>query len=177
MTRIVDRFQILRRTRRPFVATADYVGPSRRDRARMSELGADDVSIPNSLYCKSVEGLGAGALQRMIDMAWDLVHRRQALSEIQTVGRLMARVAAFYNGEGTPQDHRRDIARLTECCSKLARHQPDTFAFLGEVAEGIAALTAKLAKDLDLSAPMAAVLFAQLRDAFNRTTAELGIAA
>jgi DNA-binding response OmpR family regulator len=62
--------------RKPFVASARYVGPTRRSAERDNQNPALLIHVPNTLRAKVVHGLGDSELQRVVDRAvFDLEDR------------------------------------------------------------------------------------------------------
>ena len=67
--RVVDGVTKLARSRKPFVACFDYVGPTRRAPQRDSLDSASLIQVPNTLHGKVMRNESDAQLQRALDLA------------------------------------------------------------------------------------------------------------
>ena len=74
--------------RRRFVASYDYVGPTRREPVRDRQDSSSLIDVPNTLLSKVVHNLGDTELQRMIDVAEVDLEDRQGETRANQMHRL-----------------------------------------------------------------------------------------
>jgi CheY-like chemotaxis protein len=128
-------------TRKPFVATESYVGPSRRAAGR-SEVDAGEVmEVPNTLSAK----LGGGDLpdsrvEGMIDKGMNSLTRLRAHNSCLAISRSVQRIAQHFqrNGQGRITN---ELARLMSMSEAVDRRYRGTAnAHLAEVAVSLGML-------------------------------------
>lgn len=132
--RLAGRFDIMTRPRKPFIVGDSYVGPNRRRIPRAGDA-YHMVSVPNSLRSKSVDNLHPTQVQDLIDRAWVEVADRKSRSRRDVIGVLTRRVMSFYDGQGSPDELRRDLRYLMVKAEELIRRHWETeTAHVAEIA-------------------------------------------
>jgi len=164
--RIVERVDKLIRDRKPFVATRNYVGPTRRGASRSDESESEFIEVPNTLRGKVVNKLGDGALWRAIGRTVAAVGEKMAEHPLAGVDRLIHRLLAWEDGD--EEEQCRDFARLVSHCIEISRHYRDTdLDHVADLAQALANLaqrtaaqapTALRAIDLDLMRSLGSII-------------------
>jgi CheY-like chemotaxis protein len=85
--------------RKPFIITARYIGPDRRNLARSDNVAVTSVNVPNLLLAKASGGGDAGELQRAVDAAVSSVNRNKLGRNAAHIGSLVKQVLAAYDSD------------------------------------------------------------------------------
>lgn len=106
--------------RRPFVVTANYIGPERRPRGRPGAGATPTIDVPNTLREKLVRGraYNHGEATAAIESAWGRVNREFSLRGAVQILYLI-RLAKAAIEDPTQQDVGRELARLRDTSKDL----------------------------------------------------------
>lgn len=106
--------------RRPFVVTANYIGPERRPRGRAGAAGTPTIDVPNTLREKLVRGrnYSHGEATAAIESAWGRVNREFSLRGAVQILYLI-RLAKAAIEDPAQQDVGRELARLRDTSKDL----------------------------------------------------------
>jgi len=83
--------------RKPFIITARYIGPDRRNLTRSEKLAGTAVNVPNLLLAKASGDRDAGELQRAVDAAVSSVNKNKLSRNAIHIGTLVKQILAAYN--------------------------------------------------------------------------------
>ena len=92
-----SRIDALTFNRKPFMITARYIGPDRRNLTRAEKLTGTAVNVPNLLLAKASGGKDASELQRAIDAAVSTVNKNKLSRNAAHIGALVKQILAAYN--------------------------------------------------------------------------------
>ena len=82
--------------RKPFIITARYIGPDRRNLTRSEKLAGTAVNVPNLLLAKASGDKDAGELQRAVDAAVSSVNRNKLSRNALHIGNLVKQILTAY---------------------------------------------------------------------------------
>jgi len=117
LQQIMDPVDALVDRRRPFVVTADYVGPERRTAARAGQV-IEQITVPNPLAAK-VLGLDVAAQAAAAEAALAEIERLKSQRMVFQALFLVRLAAVVAAGAAAPAA-RRDLARLPSLVRELA---------------------------------------------------------
>jgi DNA-binding NarL/FixJ family response regulator len=106
--------------RRPFIVTANYIGPERRPGARNGASAAQSIDVPNTLRDKLVKGrhYNHGEATAEIESAWGRVNREFSLRGAVQILYLI-RLAKAAIEDPTQEDVGRELGRLRDTAKDL----------------------------------------------------------
>lgn len=118
--KICDRLRLLTERRRPFVVTADYIGPDRRLAPRPDAIGAPLMEVPNALADRILSDTQAKARTAARQAAWSEVMRQRLVRYAENMHLL--------GGRSFPQVLKGDLnAEVLEDMRRLARIAEDAW--------------------------------------------------
>ena len=129
LQQIMDPITALVDRRRPFVVTADYVGPERRTSHREGQI-IDQIVVPNSLAAK-VLNLDPAEQDAAAMAAWAEIDRQKS-QRLVFQALFLVRLASFVTMGTTAPAARRDLARLPGLVRELTMRiqDPIEYAYL-----------------------------------------------
>jgi DNA-binding response OmpR family regulator len=92
-----SRIDALTFNRKPFIITAKYIGPDRRNLSRSEKLAGTAINVPNLLLAKASGDKDAGELQRAVDAAVTSVNKDKISRDAVHIGMLVKQILAAYN--------------------------------------------------------------------------------
>ena len=92
-----SRIDALTFNRKPFIITARYIGPDRRNLTRSEKLAGTAINVPNLLLAKASGDKDAGELQRAVDAAVSSVNKNKLSRNSVHIGILVKQILAAYN--------------------------------------------------------------------------------
>jgi len=106
--------------RRPFIVTANYIGPERRPRTRPGDGSVPTIDVPNTLREKLVQGRNydQGEATAAIESAWGRVGREFSLRGAFQILYLI-RLAKAAIDDPTQDDAARELGRLRDTSKEL----------------------------------------------------------
>lgn len=141
-----SRIEALTFNRKPFVVTANYIGPDRRKQPRPDRQQVPLLEVPNTLKAKAVGDTDVVSLQQAIDAAIASVNRdkqhRNAAHIEYLVGQILP---AYHDGRLGSQidDHLRELLVTSE---DVARRLVGTrFGHVAKLCQALVAVTRRLA--------------------------------
>jgi DNA-binding response OmpR family regulator len=171
MNSIVGHVDALAQSRKPFVATEKYVGPTRRVATRPDESKNDLINVPNTLHSKVFEMADATRVQRMIDGGWVRVEDQKAYSLAAGIVRTINHVLAYYDkGEGTIDGLRRDLASLVVLSEELVFRHKGNADHIAEIASSLKGVAMRLAGESKERQKVHLQLLAKLGEVVRRST-------
>jgi len=96
--RIVDRIDSLVKARKPFIATRNYVGPTRANLAPAGDDVGEVFEVPNTLRSKVVDKIDEAKLRRQVTKAAAALKERVAEHPLAGIDRLIRRTLARHGG-------------------------------------------------------------------------------
>ncbi len=122
---LLERVHLLVLGRKPFVVTADYIGPDRRNAPRPDESpSAPLIEVPNTLRAKATRSEDEEALRRRLAKTAAEINRRKMERDAVQIAWLTPRIV----DAGETWDRERDLERLIATAEDLARR----LAFAGQ---------------------------------------------
>lgn len=85
--------------RKPFIVTARYIGPDRRNPTRSEKSAETAVNVPNLLLAKASGDSDAGELQRSVDAAISSINKNKLSRNAMHIGYLVKQVLAAYEAK------------------------------------------------------------------------------
>jgi hypothetical protein len=128
------------RKRRPFVATRNYVGPSRRGRKRGTVTVSETIDVPSSIEAKSSEALTDHELCQKIDDCFLALRYQRAENGCIALSRSVTALAAKLTQSGIHADMSQEADKVAALCQEVE----DSCA--GTCNDHMAELAASLAK-------------------------------
>jgi hypothetical protein len=122
LRQIMDPVQALVDRRRPFVVTADYVGPERRTAPRAGQV-IEQIAVPNPLAAK-VLALDPASQSAAAATAWAEIER-QKTQRLVFQALFLVRLAGFVTIATAAPAARRDLGRLPSLVRDLAARLKD----------------------------------------------------
>jgi len=136
ITALIDR---LAWARQPFVATNNYVGPSRRGSWRSDHSGRDLIEVPNSLKIKLLEPNAASRIEALIEQGVSEIDILRLNNSRNAIERAARRIAKHYADR--PFASATDLQRLRTIAQGLAsRYRTGRFAHFSVLAECLVGL-------------------------------------
>jgi DNA-binding NarL/FixJ family response regulator len=113
--------------RRPFVVTANYIGPERRPRSRPGPSSAQTIDVPNTLRDKLIQGrsYNQGEATAAIESAWGRVNREFSLRGAFQILYLI-RLAKAAIDDPTQEDAAKELSRLRDTARELLTRIAET---------------------------------------------------
>jgi DNA-binding response OmpR family regulator len=122
---LLERVHLLVLGRKPFVVTADYIGPDRRNAPRSADSpGAPLIEVPNSLRAKATRSEDEEALRQRLAKTAAEINRRKMERDAVQIAWLTPRIV----DAGDTWDREHDLERLIATSEDLARR----LAFTGQ---------------------------------------------
>jgi CheY-like chemotaxis protein len=144
--RLASRFENLTKPRKPFVVAESYIGPNRRKGSRVTE-GYSLVQVPNSLRSKVIDGMHQTQVQEAVDHGWRLVTEAQSRSRRNAITILTRRILTYYDGQGSPEELRRDLGYLVAKAEELIdRHRRTDTQHVAEIAACMGAVALRMSQ-------------------------------
>ena len=122
LRRIMDPVQALVDRRRPFVVTADYIGPERRTAAREGQI-IEQITVPNRLTAK-VLGLDPDGQAQAAAEAWAEIERQKS-QRLAFQALFLVRLAGYIALGTAAPAARRELARLPQLVRDLSMRLKD----------------------------------------------------
>lgn len=91
-----SRIDALTFNRKPFVITARYIGPDRRNMTRSENMTGTPINVPNLLLAKATGDKDAGELQRAVDEAVSMVNKGKLSRNAAHIGSLVKQILTSY---------------------------------------------------------------------------------
>ena len=168
--------------RKPFIITARYIGPDRRNLTRDDKLTGTAVNVPNTLLAKASGDKDAGELQRAVDAAVSSVNKNKLSRNALHIGNLVKQILAAYE-KNTIDGHLVDLlGNLIVTTQDATRRLTGTpFAAASKLCDALVQVARRLEqsfrtpakKDLRLLPQLAMSIHLALKDVSNNTkTAE-----
>ncbi len=129
LQQIMDPVMALVDRRRPFVVTADYVGPERRNAQREGQI-IEQVVVPNPLAAK-VLNLDPAEQAARHEAAWEQIEQQKS-QRLVFQALFLVRLTGFVTTGSAAPAARRDLARLPNLVRELAIRlkDPAEYAYL-----------------------------------------------
>jgi DNA-binding response OmpR family regulator len=175
--RRVDGFT---RSRKPFVVTEDFIGPSRRTRRRDDGSDDDCTPVPNTLRIKVLHNNRLSMLNKVLEIGLARMSKKRNETQVKSVSRLTKRLVEMHTqatvaGTGLAMaDWRRALAVLVEKSDAVvAAHKGSSHTdHVGEIAVRINQLAKRWSDINDRPPSIEMVLVAQLSDALIGASAQ-----
>jgi DNA-binding response OmpR family regulator len=175
--RRVDGFT---RSRKPFVVTEDFIGPSRRSKRRNDGSDDDMTPVPNTLRIKVLHNDRLSLLSKVLEVGLQRMGKKKSETQVKTVSRLTRRIVDLHKqatvaGSGLSQaEWRRAVAVLVEKSDAVvAEHKgSSTTDHVGEIAARIHQLAQRWSENNDRPPSVEMILIARLSDALLGANAQ-----
>jgi DNA-binding response OmpR family regulator len=169
MNVIMDHIDALVDARKPFVATEGYVGPTRRAAPRKDESWEELVPVPNTLRSKIVEKTNDDRLQMMVEEGWAKLEEMKAFSSTASINRLINRILAHYDGNGSAETLRTDLNRLVAVSRNLMRRSRGSADHIVGLTSSLISVTVQIAQSPQAPQRVHLQLLAKLGEVIRRT--------
>lgn len=168
--------------RKPFIITARYIGPDRRNISRAEKLAGTSVNVPNLLLAKASGDRDAAELQRAVDAAVTAVNKNKLSRNASHIGGLVKQILAAYDAnriDGQLIDLLANLILTTQDASRRLTGTP--FAAASKLCEALVKVARRMEqsfraptrKDLRLLPQLAMSIHLALKDVNSNTkTAE-----
>ncbi len=166
MDSLIARIRSLVKHRKPFVVTADYIGPDRRSRAR-PDSRIPLIEVPNPLRAKAMGIMGSAEIYEAVLATSRVVNEQRIERQAATVAGTVQGIGASYQ-EGTPISAlRQELDRLLYITLDISHRMADTrYDHVAELCEALIGVVSSLidadtigeapkAKDLKLLSELA----------------------
>lgn len=165
--------------RKPFIITARYIGPDRRNLTRSEKLAGMAVNVPNLLLAKASGDKDAAELQRAVDAAVASVNKNKLSRNAQHIGNLVKQVLAAYESksiDGHLVDLLGNLIVTTEDATRRLTGTP--FAAASKLCDALVKVAKRMEqsfrapsqKDLRLLPQLAMSIHLALKDVNSNTT-------
>lgn len=168
MNVIMDHLDALVESRKPFVATEGYVGPTRRAAPRSDESWDELVPVPNTLRSKIVEKANDDRLQILVEEGWAKLEERKAFSSTASINRLINRILAHYDTNGSMSTLRTDLNRLVAVSRNLMRRSRGSADHIAGLASSLISVTVQIAQSPQAPQRVHLQLLAKLGEVMKR---------
>jgi len=127
-------------SRKPFVATESYVGPSRRAANRSDRDTGEVMEVPNTLCAKLGGEVQEGHLEHLIGKGMSSLTRLRAHNSCLAISRSVQRIAQHFqrNGQGRITNELQRLVSMSEAIDR--RYRGTANAHLSEVAVSLSLL-------------------------------------
>ena len=171
MNAVVGHVDTLAQSRKPFVATQRYIGPTRRVRKRPDESKSDLINVPNTLHCKVFQMADATRVRKLIDGGWVRVEDQKAFSLAAGIVRTINHVLACYDdGKGTLGGVRKDLEHLVELSEELFSRHRGNADHIAAIASSLKGVALRLEEESKERQKVHLQLLAKLGEVVRRTT-------
>jgi DNA-binding NarL/FixJ family response regulator len=133
MSKMINDIKAITQFRRPFVATDDYCGPTRRAKPRPSEAESLLLAVPNTLRSKWIDRAAPHDIKANIDKAIVEIEVIRRRNSIGGMWRVIRRAASHCAEMGNPDDRRRDLDRFVQLCGTLTTRYDGMSGRLSEI--------------------------------------------
>jgi DNA-binding response OmpR family regulator len=165
--------------RKPFIITARYIGPDRRNLTRSEKLAGMAVNVPNLLLAKASGDKDAAELQRAVDAAVASVNKNKLSRNAMHIGNLVKQVLAAYESksiDGHLVDLLGNLIVTTEDATRRLTGTP--FAAASKLCDALVKVAKRMEqsfrapsqKDLRLLPQLAMSIHLALKDVNSNTT-------
>jgi DNA-binding response OmpR family regulator len=124
---LVERIEALATARKPFVVTADYIGPDRRKAADRGGSSIPLIEVPNTLRAKLLgDPVEPEAVQQALAAAQDQVRTQRLRQSAFRIAFVAKQVVPAYRKGMVDEQMRRLLADLIDSVQEIARRVMDT---------------------------------------------------
>ena len=175
--RRVDGFT---RSRKPFVVTENFIGPSRRAKRRNDGSDDDMTPVPNTLRIKVLHNDRLSLLGKVLEVGMQRMGKKRNETQVKSVSRLTRRLVELHKqatvaGSGLSQaEWRKALAVLVEKSEAVVAEHKGSSAtdHVGEIAARIFQLAKRWSENTERPPSIEMVLVAQLSDALMGANAQ-----
>lgn len=175
--RRVDGFT---RSRKPFVVTEDFIGPSRRTKRRNDGSDDDMTPVPNTLRIKVLHNDRLSLLSKVLEVGLQRMGKKKSETQVKSVSRLTRRIVDLHKqatvaGTGLSQaEWRRAVTVLVgKSEAVVAEHKGSSATdHVGEIAARIHQLARRWVEHADRPPSVEMILITQLSDALLGANAQ-----
>ncbi len=169
MNVIMDHIDALVDSRKPFVATEGYVGPTRRAAPRSDESWEELVAVPNTFRSRIVERTDDDHLRLLVEEGWAKLEEMKALSSTASINRLIDRILAHYDANDGMGSLRTDLNRLVAVSRNLMRRSRGSADHIAGLASCLISVTTQIAQNPQSPQRVHLQLLAKLGEVIKRT--------
>jgi len=167
LARRVDGFT---RGRKPFVVTADFIGPSRRARRRDDGSDDDVVQVPNTLRVKVLFNDRLALLDKLLEFGHGQLGKKRSETRLNAVTRLVRRLIELHQQhKDSPNaaDWQRGVGLLVEKIGEVVAEHMGSPAtdHVGEIAARVGQIARRWGEANARPTEVEVALLAQLADA------------
>jgi len=144
MTAMLGYFNGLSAVRKDFVATADYVGPSRRAGLRPDQNDNELTEVPNTLRAKLLDKHLADDLDRAVLAAMDDLQRAREQNSCWAICRSVGKIVLMLRSGAAPERVAAETARLSMLSAAFEhRYRGGAYDHFADIANCLMALLDK----------------------------------
>lgn len=148
-----SRIEALTFNRKPFVVTANYIGPDRRKHARPERQQAPMIEVPNTLKAKATGDIDVGVMQHAIDTAIASVNRDKLQRNAAHIGYLVNQILPAYKEKRFDAQLRGHLRELLHTGEDVSRRLAGTrYGHVGKLCQALTAVTQRLARAMNFPA-------------------------
>ncbi|MEE9139259.1 MAG: response regulator [Alphaproteobacteria bacterium] len=141
---LFERITALIRSRKPFVVTSDYIGPTRRKKMRAGP-GVPLIEAPNPLQAKALRRGNAATIQRQITAAIGEINEQKMERHADRIMSLVERIVGDEADALDGRGHDGHLAQLLEVAEDLSRRMIDTrFVHISHLCRSLIQVTTAL---------------------------------
>ncbi len=169
MNVLVGHIAALVQTRRPFIATEDYIGPSRRAPPRPNDGDINALDVPNTMRSRILHGASESHLQRIVDEGVERIEELKVKNGPLVIAAAIRR-ALLACREGNRQGVANALARVTVLTGQqMHRHRNRGATHLVDLLSSLSALVERMADCQTMPSKVSFELLANLGEVIRRT--------
>jgi DNA-binding response OmpR family regulator len=148
--RVVGRIDALVKGRRPFIATRNYVGPTRATLVQAGSEVSELIEVPNTLRAKVVDKHDEKRLRRIVSKAAVALKEKMAEHPLAGIDRLIDRALAWHGASDS--DQRRQFGNLHALSFEISSHYHSAaYTHIAKLALALSKLADKIAQQSSAS--------------------------
>lgn len=156
-------------SRKPFVATEHYIGPTRRNNRRSSEDAEDLILVPNTLRSKVIDRTGPARLQALINEGWARLVDLKARTSSAGINQVIHRILAYYRGEGSYDSLLADLDRLAILGEDMRVRNRGSADHIADLASSVISVSMRIAEQPNEPQNIHLQLLAKLGEVMRRS--------
>jgi DNA-binding response OmpR family regulator len=177
---VLRRIDGFTRSRKPFVVTEDFIGPSRRAKRRNDGSDDDMTPVPNTLRIKVLHNDRLSLLGKVLEVGLQRMGKKKSETQVKSVSRLTRRIVDLHKQAtvaGATLSHaewRRAVGVLLEKSEAVVAEHKGSAAtdHVGEIAARITQLVKRWAENTDRPPSVEMILISQLSEALIGASAQ-----
>lgn len=142
-----DRINVLTFNRKPFVVTATYIGPDRRQQPRSDRMEVPLIEAPNTLKAKATGIIDVAGMQRSIDTMVRTVNQQKLERDAFHVDYLVNQILPAYERNEIDPSLRRNLHELLLTAQDTAHRVVGTkYEYISKLCKAMISVVSRLGK-------------------------------